>query len=59
MIPLNSENLDKTSSDINCNVSLGQSPKAKGVKKPKINKWDLIKPTGFFTAKDTINKTKR
>ena len=28
MIPLNSENLDKTSSDINCNVSLGQSPKA-------------------------------
>ena len=58
-IKLLEEITDKTFSDINhTNVFLGQSPKAIEIK-AKINKWDLIKLTSFFTAKETINKMKR
>ena len=48
----------KTFSDINCtNVFLGQSPKAVEIK-AKVNRWNLIKLTGFCTTKEIINKTK-
>ena len=58
-IKLLQENRSKTFSDINhTNVFSGQSPKAIEVK-AKINKWDLIKLTSFYTTKETINKTKR
>ena len=36
------------------NVFLAQSPKAIEIK-AKINKWKVIKFTGFYTAKEIIN----
>ena len=55
-IKLLEENTGKTFSDINCtNVFVGQSPKVIETK-TKINKWDLIKPKSFCTAKETIKK---
>ena len=52
-------NIGKAFSDINStNIFLVQSPKATEIK-GKTNKWDLIKLKMFFTAKQTINKTKR
>ena len=51
--------MGKTFSDINHNnVFLGQSPKAIEIK-AKTNKWDLIKLTSFYAAKETINKMER
>ena len=53
------ENIGKTLSDINyTNVFLGQFPKTINIK-TKINKWDLIKLTGFCTAEATIKKQKQ
>ena len=55
-IKLPEESIGKTFSDINhTNVFLGQSPKAIGEKKAKINKCDLIKLKSFCIAKGTIN----
>uniref|UniRef100_A0A8D1WHI2 Uncharacterized protein n=1 Tax=Sus scrofa TaxID=9823 RepID=A0A8D1WHI2_PIG len=58
-IKLVEENTGKTFSDINLtNVFPGQSPKATETK-AKIEQWDLIKLTSFYTAKETKKKTKR
>ena len=40
------------------NICLDQPPKAKEIK-AKENKWDLIKLTSFYAAKETINKMER
>ena len=57
-IKLLEENIGETFSDINLtNVFSGQSPWTIEIK-AKINKWDLIKPTSFCTAKEFINNTK-
>ena len=51
--------IGKASSDTNhTNVFLGQSVKAREIR-TKLNKWNLIKFTGFCTAKKTVNKMKR
>ena len=58
-IQLLEENIGKTFSDINLmNIFSGQSPKATEIK-TKINQWDLIKQTSFYTAKETKKNTKR
>ena len=60
-IKLLEENIGKTFSDINLtNVFSGQSPKAIEIK-AKINQWDLIKLTNFFSEKETktIKKSKK
>ena len=36
----------------------GQSPKTKEIK-AKINQWNLVKLTGFCTAKETIKKKRQ
>ena len=55
-IKLLEDNIGKTLFDTNCsNIFLSQSLKKKE-RKEKLNKWNLIKPTRFCTANETINK---
>ena len=62
MKPSGPENIGKTFYDINLIILIsifsGQSPKVKEIK-AKINHWDLIILTSFYTAKETKKKTKR
>ena len=56
-IKLLEENIGRTLYGINHSKILLNPPPRE--KKTKINKWDLMKPKSFCTAKETINKMKR
>ena len=53
------QNIGRTLYDINYSNILFDLPPREMEIKTKINKWDLMKLKSFFTAKETINKTKR
>ena len=58
-IKLLEENIGKTLSDINHSRILYDPPPRILEIKAKTNKWDLMKPKSFCTAKETISKVKR
>ena len=53
------ENIGRTLYDINHSKILFDPPPREMEIKTKTNKWDLMKLKSSFTAKETINKTKR
>ena len=53
------ENIGRTLDDINQSKILYDPPPRVTEIKIKVNKWDLIKPKSFCTAKETISKVKR
>ena len=53
------ENIGRTLFDINHSMIFFDPPLRVMKIKTKISKWDLIKLKSFYTAKETINKTKR
>ena len=52
------ENIGRTLYDINHSKIRFEPPPGEMEIKTKINKWDLMKLKSFYTAKETINKTK-
>ena len=58
-IKLLEENIGQTFSDINDSNIFSDTPLRVMTIKTKINKWDLLKLQSFYTAKETLNKTKR
>ena len=58
-IKLLEENIGRTLNDINQSKILYDPPPRVTEIKTKVNKWDLIKPKSFCTAKETISKVKR
>ena len=58
-IKLLEENIGRTLFDINHSKIFFDPPFRLIRIKTKINKWELIKLKNFFTAQETINKTKR
>ena len=58
-IQLLEENIGRILYDINHNKILFDPPPREMNIKTKRNKWALMKPKNFCTAKETINKTKR
>ena len=58
-IKLLEENIGRTFNDINqSKILYDSSPRITEIK-TKVKKWDLFKLKSFYTAKETINKTKR
>ena len=53
------ENIGKTLFDLNHSNILFDPPPREMETKSKLNKWDLMKHKSFYTAKETIKKTKR
>ena len=53
------ENIGRTLDDINQSKILYDPPPRVTEIKIKVNKWDLIKPKSFCTAKESISKVKR
>ena len=58
-IKLLEENMRRTLSDINHSKNLCDPPSRVKEIKTNVNKWYLIKPKSFCTAKETMNKVKR
>ena len=58
-IKLLEENIGRTLNDINQIKILYDIPPRVTEIKTKVNKWDLIKPKSFCTAKESISKVKR
>ena len=58
-IKLLEENIGRTLFDINHSKIFFEPPPRVMEIKRKINKWDLMKPKSFCTAKETIKKMKR
>ena len=58
-IKLLEENIGRTLYDITHSKILFDPPPREMETKAKFNKWDLMKLKSFFTAKETVNKTKR
>ena len=58
-IKLLEENIHRTLEDINQSEILYDPPPRVMEMKTKVNKWDLIKPKSFCTAKETISNVKR
>ena len=53
------DNIGQTRSDINDSDIFSDLHLRLLTRKPKINKWDLVKLKSFRTAKETLNTTKR
>ena len=58
-IKLLEENIGRILNDINQSKILYDPPPRVTEIKTKVNKWDLIKPKSFCTAKETTSKVKR
>ena len=58
-IKLLEENIGRTLDDVNQSKILHDKPLRVMEIKTAINKWDLIKPKSFCTAKETIKQVKR